>query len=67
MTSESEHLIAALHNTLSELELTKAPGRDEESFAQLKHILEQRMLDLENPTAGSSSSSIVEKPPDKLD
>ena len=48
MTSESRHLIAALHNTLSELELTAGPGRDEKSFADLKRILKQRIQDLED-------------------
>jgi hypothetical protein len=49
VTSESKHLIAALHNILIKLELTDAPGRDEESFAQLKRIIKQRIQDLENP------------------
>lgn len=67
VTSESEHLIVALHNTLNDLERTKAPGCDEESFVRLKGILEHRILDLENASPGFSNGSIVEKPSNKLD
>jgi hypothetical protein len=48
VTSESKNLIASLHNILSKLELTQAPGRDEDSFAELKRILNQRIRDLES-------------------
>lgn len=58
MKSESKHLIAALHNILTGLELTEAPGRDKETFAQLKRIINQRIQDLEN--SASITSSIPE-------
>ena len=48
MTLESENLIAALQNVLSELELAPSPDRDEESFIELKRILAQRIQDLES-------------------
>ena len=51
LTSQSKHLIAALQNILSRLELTEAPGRDEKSFAELKRILNQRIQDLQNCAA----------------
>ena len=51
MTSESRHLVAALHNLLGKLELTERPGGDEESFAELRRILKQRIQDLENCAA----------------
>jgi hypothetical protein len=51
VTSQSKHLIAALQNILSKLELTEAPGREEKSFADLKRILKQRIQDLENCAA----------------
>jgi hypothetical protein len=57
VTSDSKHLITALQNILSKLELTEAPGCDEESFAELKLILKQRILDLENCAAISGSTS----------
>lgn len=48
VTSGSRHLIAALHNILSNLELTEVLGRDQESFADLNRILRQRIQVLEN-------------------
>jgi hypothetical protein len=51
VTAEPKHLIAALQNILSKLELTEAPGRDEKSFAELKRILNQRIQDLKNCAA----------------
>jgi len=51
VTSQSKHLIAALQNILSKLELTELPGRDEKSFAELKRILRQRIQDLQNRAA----------------
>jgi len=51
VTSESRHLIAALHNILNNLELTETRGRDEKSAAELKRILEQRIQDLEDCAA----------------
>ena len=51
VTSQSKHLIAALQNILSKLELTESPGRDEKSFAELKRILRQRVQDLQNRAA----------------
>ena len=51
VTSQSKHLIAALQNILSKLELTEAPGCDEKSFAELKRILNQRIQDLQNCAA----------------
>jgi hypothetical protein len=47
VTSESQHLVAALKKILSKLELTEGPGRDERSFAELKRILNQRIQDLQ--------------------
>ena len=45
--TEFKHLIAALRNILSKLELTEAPGRDEKSFTELKRILKRRIQELE--------------------
>jgi hypothetical protein len=56
VTSKSRHLIAELHNILSNLELTGGPGPDGESVAELKRILKQRIQDLQN--CASSASSI---------
>jgi hypothetical protein len=61
VTSESRHLIAALHNVLSKLEFTEVPGPDDESFAELKRILKQRIQDLENCTSSASSISTLAK------
>jgi len=51
VTSQSKHLIAALQNILSKLELTEAPGHDEKSFAGLKRVLNQSIQDLQNCAA----------------
>ncbi|HWE86810.1 MAG TPA: hypothetical protein VG267_17835 [Terracidiphilus sp.] len=51
MTLYTEKLIAALKNTLWELELTEAPGRDQESFTELKRIVNHRIQDLETGPA----------------
>ena len=59
VTSESRHLIAALHNILSNLELTEVPGRDGESGTELKRILEQRIQDLEECAIPSSAARTV--------
>ena len=51
VTSESRHLINALHTILSNLELADPGGRNEESAAELKPILKRRIQDLENCAA----------------
>ena len=48
MTPESKNVVAALRNILIKLELMAVPGRDEESLAELKRILNERIDDLEN-------------------
>jgi hypothetical protein len=48
VTPETRNLIAALRNILSKLERKASPGRDEEAFAELKRILNQRIHELEN-------------------
>jgi hypothetical protein len=63
LTLESKNLIAALRNILSKLELMQAPGRDEESVAELKRILDQRIQDLEN---SASIPSIIPRPQETL-
>jgi hypothetical protein len=61
VTPESRHLIAAIHNILSKLELSDGRGRDEESFAELKRILKQRIQDLENCAAIPSRAARTAK------
>ncbi len=51
MTPESRHLVSALHKILTKLELTEVSGRDQESVAELRRILNNRILDLENYAA----------------
>ncbi|HTW62813.1 MAG TPA: hypothetical protein VMD55_13485 [Terracidiphilus sp.] len=51
MTLKSRNLIAALHDILSKLELMESSGRDEEAFAELKRIVNQRIQDLQNPAS----------------
>jgi len=62
VTSESRHLIAALHNILSNLELTEIPGGDGESGIELKRILEQRIQELEECTIPSCAARTVKAP-----
>jgi hypothetical protein len=57
VTSESKHLIAALHNILTKLELTEAPGRNDESFAELKRILKQRIQELEDSASITATTA----------
>jgi hypothetical protein len=51
VTPESRHLVSALQKILSKLELTEVSGRDQESVAELRRILKQRIQDLENCAA----------------
>jgi hypothetical protein len=59
--SDSKHLISALHTVLSELEPREGPGRNEESLAELKRILNQRIQDLEDCEAVSLKDAKTEK------
>jgi hypothetical protein len=47
VTPEFKNPIAVLHSVLNNLEFTEATGNDEESFAELKRILNQRIDHLE--------------------
>jgi hypothetical protein len=48
VTPETKTHIAALQNMLSKLESKAIPGRDEEAFAELKRILNNRIEELES-------------------
>lgn len=61
MISDTKRLIAALPTILSELELTEVLGRNEESFAELKRILKQRIHDLEECAAIPISDATTAK------
>jgi hypothetical protein len=50
-----KHVIAALRNTLQELEKTVPPNTNQASFSELKRILRERIADLE---AGKAVDSL---------
>ena len=51
VTQAPKHLIAALRSTLQELEMTVPSDADQLIFAELKRILNQRIIELESCAA----------------
>jgi len=47
VTPETRNLILALHNLLTDLDLTVTPGSNEEAFTELKRIVHRRIKSLE--------------------